>query len=102
MLGGCNWENIQVIQEKDGISVYKFMKQANPLWVVWNDTQEEKQVEISGIASGEVLITEALPKNDSGKGVQDYYSAFHSETKAVKEGKASISVKDIPVFVSEK
>jgi len=102
MLRGCNWENMQVIQEKDGIGVYKFMKQANPLWVVWNDTQEEKQVEISGIVSNEVLITEALPRSDSGKGVQDYYSAFHSETKAVKEGKASISVKDIPVFVSEK
>lgn len=102
MLKGCNWENIQVIKEEDGIGVYKLMKRAGPLWIVWNDTQEEKQIEISGIASQEVIITEALPKNDSGKRVQDYHSAFRSETKAVKEGKALISVKETSVFVSGK
>ncbi len=101
-LDGGEWDTIQVIQEKDGIYVYKFITQGKPVWVIWNDTQEETPVSISGIASAEAVITEAVPKYEFGKDIVDYHAAFNSEIKPVKEGKLQVLVKDIPLFVYEK
>ena len=102
ILEGSDWNNIQIIQESNGIYIYKFTKNNKPIWVVWNDSSGEKQVTISGITSSQVKITEAIPKYESGKEVTDYNIAFNTETKTVSGGKATITLGDIPVFVEGK
>ncbi len=99
---GSDWNHIQMIQEKDGIYIYKFTKNNKPTWVAWNDNSGEKQITISSIGSSHVKITEAVPKYASGKDMADYSTAFATVTKTVNEGKITITLSDTPVFVAEK
>lgn len=98
-LESSDWDNVQIIQEKDGVYIYKFTKNNKPIWMAWNDNSGSKQVTISGIASSSVKVTEAIPKYESGKNVKDYSTAFNTETKAVSGGGITITLKDAPVFV---
>ena len=99
VLEGSDWDNIEAIQEKDGVYVYKFTKNGQPVWVAWNDNEAEKQITISGVNSSSVKITEAVPNYSSGKEVINYSTAFKTETANVEGGMATIKIKDIPVFV---
>lgn len=101
-LGEADWNNIDIIQEKDGVYAYKFTKQGKSVWVVWNDSGTEKRIMVSGISSAQVAITTAIPKYASGKDVIDYATAFNVETKSVSESKLTITLYDKPVFVEEK
>ena len=100
-LEGSDWNNIQTIQESDGVYVYKFTKQSKPIWVAWNDNSAGKTITITGIGSQQVNITEAVPKYESGKDVTDYNTAFNTEIKPVSNGKITITLGDKPVFVEE-
>ena len=95
---GSDWDNIETIQEKDGVYVYKFIKNGKPIWVVWNDNDGEKQVTISGVNSQSVKITEAVPNYDSGKDVKDYTTAFKTENKQIINNKLTIILNETPVF----
>jgi hypothetical protein len=99
VLDGSDWSNIQTIQEKDGIYIYKFTKQGKPIWVAWNDNPQEKQITISGINSDQVVISESVPKYESGKEVVDYDSAFRTEKKAVQDGQITIPLGENPLFI---
>ncbi len=100
-LESSDWNNIQTIQESDGIYIYKFTKNNKPIWVVWNDNSQEKQITISGTNSNQVKITEAVPKYESGKEVIDDNTAFNTETKFVQNGEISIILSDTPIFIEE-
>lgn len=100
-LNGFDWSNIQIIQEKDGVYIYKFTKNGKPIWVAWNDNDTEKQITISGVNSSSVKITEATPNYSSGKEVANYNTAFSTKTANVENGKSIIAIKDAPVFVEE-
>lgn len=102
VLEGSDWDNMQTIQESDGLYIYKFTKNNKPIWVAWNDNSGEKTITISGISSSSVKITEAVPKYESGKDVADYSTAFNTETKTASGGKITITLGDKPVFVEEK
>ncbi|MBI3378711.1 MAG: hypothetical protein HY035_10000 [Nitrospirae bacterium] len=102
ILEGSDWNNIQTIQESDGVYIYKFTKNGKPIYVAWNDNSGEKQITISSITSGSAKITEAVPKYDSGKDVSDYSAAFNTETESVADGKITITLKDKPVYVEGK
>lgn len=99
VLEGSDWDNIETIQEQDGIYVYKFIKNGKPIWVVWNDNASEKQITISGVNSSSVKITEAVPNYESGKEVANYNTAFKTETKQTNGGKLTITLSEIPIFV---
>lgn len=101
-LEGSDWNNIQTVQESDGIYIYKFTKNNKPIWVAWNDNSGDKQITISGITSSQVKITEAIPKYDSGKDATDYNTAFNTETKTVSGGKISLTLRETPVFMEER
>ena len=104
ILEGSDWDNIQTIQEKDGIYVYKFTNNNKSIWVAWNDNKQEKQITISGINSNQVKITEAVPDGESGKELNkdDYPNLFKTETKMVSNGEVKITLKGNPVFTEEK
>jgi hypothetical protein len=106
ILENSDWNNIQTIQESDGIYIYKFIKHGKPIWVAWDDeritcitTLCGRQVTISGIESRQVKITEAVPKYLSGKEVIDYNTAFTIETKNVADRQVTTLLGDSPVFV---
>src|SRR3989338_696317 len=101
VLEGSDWNNIETIQEEDGIYIYKFIKNSSPVWVAWNDNEAEKQVTISGMQSKQARITEAVPKLESGKDVIDYNGAFDVKREKIKNGKVTLILKDIPVFIEE-
>lgn len=101
-LEDSDWSNIKIIQEKDGVYVYRFMKHGAPIYIAWNDNAEEKQVTIYGMNSNEVKIIEAVPKYKTGKEVADYSTAFETETRAVTANKITVNLKDRPVFIEEK
>ncbi len=101
-LDGSDWNNIRIIQEKNGVYAYEFTRQGKPIWVVWNDSGTENQITISNITSSQVTITTAVPKYESGKNISDYGTAFNVETKSVSGGKLTITLSGKPVFVEEK
>ena len=103
VLEGSDWDNIQIVQESDGIYIYKFTKQGKSIRVAWNDNEEPKRVKIIlEKTTKSVKITEVVPKYESGKEVSDYSAAFNTETKSISAGKITIILKDKPVFVEEK
>lgn len=99
ILDGSSWNQTEKIQDADGVHIYKFFKNGQPIWVAWNDNNETKQITISGINSGSVVVTEAVPNFDSGQKVVDYNSAFKTETKTVLNQKITITLGSSPVFV---
>jgi hypothetical protein len=98
VLEGSDWNNIQKVQESGGIYIYKFNKSGKSIWVAWNDNTGSKQITISGINSGSVKITEAVPNKELGKDV-NYATDFITETKSASNGSVSITIGDKPVFV---
>ena len=70
--------------------------------MAWNDKKEKREIVISGISSSEVKVTEAVPKYASGKDVTDYDTAFNTYIQVPKDGKVTITLGDVPVFVEEK
>ena len=101
ILEGSDWSNIQTVQEKDGVYVYKFTKNGKPIWVAWNDNDSEKQVTIPDVNLSSAKITESVPNYSSGKEVKDYATAFKAETKQIINNKLTIILNETPVFVEE-
>jgi hypothetical protein len=99
-LEGSNWDNIQTVEELDGIHIYKLTNEGQPVWVAWNDNLEETEVTIPAIAFSHVQVTEAVPKHDSGEDVLDYENAFNRNTKSVQNGQAILKLGSTPVIVS--
>lgn len=101
ILEGSDWNNIETVQEQDGVYAYKFMRGDKPIWVAWNDNDDEKKIIISGVNSPSVKITEAVPNYSSGKEVTNYNTAFKTENKQTNNGKLTITLGKTPVFVEE-
>lgn len=99
VLEGSDWDNIETVQKKNDIYIYKFSKNGNPIWVAWNDSSQEKQITISSITANQVKITKAIPQYDSGKEVTNYSTAFSTETKSVTNQNVTINLEDSPIFV---
>ncbi|MBI4845658.1 MAG: hypothetical protein HY810_04190 [Candidatus Omnitrophica bacterium] len=99
VLEGSDWSNIEIVQESEGLYIYKFIKQEKPIWVAWNDSENEKQIVIFDIAAKQTKITEAVPKYELGKKITDYNTAFNTRIMPANDSKISLILKDIPVFI---
>lgn len=102
VLEGSDWNSIHAVQEADGVYAYMLTKNGSSVWVAWNDNGEQREIELAGISSSEVKITEAVPKYGAGREVTDYNTAFNAETKKTQDGRLTIVLKDVPVFVEER
>ena len=108
-LEGSNWDNIQTIQESDDIYIYKFIKKdsSEPVWVAWwdyfEDTGCSKTITLDVGNINSVKIIEAVPNAESGDDLNenDYPDFFKTGTKAVNDGKITISLGESPVFIEE-
>src|SRR3990172_1666015 len=115
VLEGSDWKNIKTIKEVQndayGLFLYKFTRNGKPVYVGWFDCFDEQKCSVMRIdlradlafdrVVKTVKITEAVPRYESGKEVKDYKIAFNTETKPVQDGKITIILKEIPVFVEE-
>lgn len=101
ILEGSDWNNIEMIQESVGIYIYKFTRAGKPIWAAWNDNVEKQEISVAGITSGRAMVTEAVPRFDSGKDVADYGAAFSIQTAQVNEARATVIIKDSPVYITE-
>lgn len=102
VLKGSDWNNIQTIQESNGVYVYKFTKNGKPVWVAWNDNTNPQIIVLDIGNSNSAKITETVPKYESGKEVTNYNTAFNAETKTVSDGKLTITLTGKPIFVESK
>lgn len=103
VLEGSDWDNIETIQEAEGIYIYKFNKQSRPIWVAWNDNKKPRTIRIIlDKDTNNVKITEAVPEYKSGKDVIDYSTTVKIKTKTVQDGDVIIMLEDIPIFIEAK
>lgn len=54
---------------------------------------------LSGLTADKIIVTDVIPKYETGKGITDYSTAFETKTIAVKGGKATIELGESPVFI---
>jgi len=99
ILDGSDWDNIEIIQESGGIYIYKFIKNNKPIWVAWNENDNERQITISNLDFNEVLVTETIPKYNSGNDVSNFNNAFNSENKTTNNGKITLTLGETPVYI---
>lgn len=102
-LEGSDWKNVQEIHDSDNVYAFKLIKGGKPIYVLWWDyfddktysKGETKTISLSDLGiSGEVKVTETVPKYPTGAEVSDYNSAFNTWTTS-----GSISLGEIPVYI---
>lgn len=97
ILEGSAWNNIQTVQEKDGLYVYSFMKNKKQVWIAWNDGQAvSSKIRIN---AKKAAITTLVPETDSGKDIKKYEGAFKTSVVAVSDGLLSIDLDGVPVAI---
>lgn len=94
-----DWNNVKKINEDNDLYIYKFKKSNKNLWIIWNDNNESKTIELEINNNNSVLITEAVPKYENWIMVKNYNTEFNNETKKVKNWKLKININDVPIFV---
>lgn len=102
VLDGSDWDNIQAVQKKDGVYVYKFTRQGKSIWAVWNDNSGTETITLNVGDTNQVKITKAIPKYNAGKEVKDYNAAFETETKSASNGWLTLTLDENPVYVEKK
>lgn len=104
---GTDWHTAQTIVKEEGTAyqmyLYRFMKKGRPAYVGWFDCFNVRECSAMRINTGvkldfdketkQVKITKALPEHQSG------ITAFESEMKTTREGKVTIFLREVPVFV---
>ena len=103
-LEGSDWDNIQTIQEANEIYIYKFTNKetGKPTWVAWSDNGGQTVILDVGNTNS-VEITKAVPNAESGLDLNenDYPNFFNKETKSVDNGRVTLTLDEIPVFVEK-
>lgn len=101
-LEGSDWKNIEIIREKNGIYIYKLLRNGKPIWVAWNDNKGRENIKVSGIKMQSIKVTPAVPDVVSGIDVRSYNSAFRIQNLEVRDGQVFLEIEDIPVFIEER
>ncbi|MBI5196453.1 MAG: hypothetical protein HZA10_09035 [Nitrospirae bacterium] len=109
VLGGSDWNNIQIINETNNIYIYKFTKNNKPVYVAWWEYLNEpaynygnlKTVTFAVDFTGNVTVTKAVPNTDTGAYLNenDYPNFFETGTTAVAYGEITLSLGESPVFL---
>jgi hypothetical protein len=107
ILSGSDWTNIQTIQDSGDVQIYRFIKNGDPVFVVWWDYFNDptyipgmaKQAVITDVQGSAAVLTEAVPIFASGEEVTDYNTAFRANILMVKNGTVSLNLRETPVFV---
>lgn len=101
ILEGSDWNRVEKIRESGGVFVCRFSKGGKSVWAAWNDGKGVRSVEIPGVTSPRVKVTEIVPRAESGEALQFGSEDFRTEMSAVKNGKAAVLLGESPVLVEE-
>jgi len=101
-LEGSDFAAVETLPAPSGVWLFRFQRSRGPIWVAWSDTAGAN-VALSGVNSGTVKITKAVPDAASGADLTeaDYPSFFTQTTAAVTGGVASVALGEVPVFIEE-
>lgn len=100
-LQGSDWNHIQVIQENEGVYLYKFTRGSQPVWVAWNENNTPVEVTLSGIDKDKIIVTKVVPSDETGRHIQDYPTAFDIQEADVTDGRATLFLDDSPALIEE-
>ncbi|WLE98567.1 MAG: hypothetical protein QTN59_06940 [Candidatus Electrothrix communis] len=105
-LEGSDWESIRIIQDKDGIHIYRLYKNGKPIWIAWNDNSGARPVtlRLDNNTAG-VTITESVPHYASGKDVAPSYTIFQNikgEISKTSPPQLTFKLNTSPVFIEER
>lgn len=101
-LEGSDWHNIKILKEKDGIYLYKLIKDNKTIYVAWNDNQTAKKISLEVGNAKEVRITEAIPKKKykTGKEIKGDENIFEEKTINIIDQEISINLlSDRPIYI---
>jgi len=106
ILEGSDWESIRIIQDKDGIHIYRLYKNGKPIWIAWNDNSGARPVtlRLDNNTAG-VTITESVPHYASGKDVAPSYTIFQNikgEISKTSPPQLTFKLNTSPVFIEER
>jgi hypothetical protein len=107
-LQDSNWNNIEIIQEKDNVYIYKFTQNNNnksvyvAWWDYWQETdKEQKQISFNLKDSQKVLITETVSNKKSGNEInaENYIDFFNKGYASPKNFNLTLTLGQLPVFI---
>jgi len=105
-LEGSDWDNVQEVYNSGNVYAYKLInKQTQKLiyvlwWDYWNEPSlTTKQVSIPVSITGNVKITEAVPKYETGQEITNYAAAFNFGGVSVSSGQIIITLGQSPVYI---
>ncbi|NLI79503.1 MAG: hypothetical protein GX442_24055 [Candidatus Riflebacteria bacterium] len=101
VLEGSQWQSLRTLRQDGGVHLYKFTNRGRGIWVAWNDLSSEATIEIDQVKGREVVITRAVPACEAGRDVKNPLTACPSERVAVKRGKVSVTLDQVPVYIEE-
>ena len=104
---GTDWHTARPLVKYAGTAyrmyLYRFKKNGRPVYTGWFDCFNVRECSVMKINTAveldfdrntkHVKITKAVPKHQSGK------TAIESETKTANDGKVTIFLREVPVFV---
>ncbi len=98
-----DWDNIEIIQELDGIYIYKFKNQSTGknIWIAWNDNSTKKIISLEVWDLDWVVKTEWVAKYETWKEVFEYEMAFNNYVVDVNNGVVEIELGEVPIFIEE-
>lgn len=107
VLEGSDWSSIETILESGDVRVYKFTKDNSPISVAWwdyfNDASytSEKTIDVllTELTGTTALVTESIPKFDTGADVTDYSTAFTANTLSISGHSLTLKPGENPVYV---
>jgi hypothetical protein len=107
MLEGCDWQNIETIQESGNVHIFKVVRNSATTYVAWWDYFKEpsfapgntQTISLAGVPGNSVLVTEAIPRFSTGKDVTDYATAFSAQRLSTSNGTVTLVLNEHPVFV---
>jgi hypothetical protein len=106
ILGGCNWDTVETISERD-VCIFRVSKNGNHKYVVWVDYYhlsfpfEGKEVSLNVGSDNVFRLTEAVPHVQHGIDVDSYETAFTTSLVQPQDGVITVAVGMNPVYCEE-
>lgn len=107
MLEGADWSSAEVIHDSENVVVCRLYRNDQPLYLVWWDyffdrsfaPAMTREFRLSGVPATRAQVTELVPAASSGIEVDDYSTAFRTDTVAARAGALELTLGDSPVIV---
>lgn len=81
------------------VYIYKFIRFNKSIYIAWNDQNSTTDILIS--PANEVKIIDSVPSFASGEQVSGFESAFRTKTEKTNDGKITLHLSKIPIYIEE-